>query len=97
MKIATRKRIEEFVDLMMQQGSVRKITSEWPLESVVIARVVVDYFRAMGIFFVEPMAGSELIEENILRVLKTSPELEELVRKERQAQESGRRAKSAGI
>jgi hypothetical protein len=48
----------------------------------------------MGIYFVEPMAGSKLIEENILRVLKTSPELQEMIRKERQVQETGRKAKS---
>ena len=95
MKITARKRIEEFVELMMYEKAARAITDQWPLESVEICRVIVEHFHVMGIYFVEPMAGSKLIEDNIIRVLKTSPELQELVRKGRQVQETGRKAKVA--
>lgn len=80
--------------MMMHQGSVRRITDEWPIEPADISKVVVEHFRVMGIYFVEPMAGSELIEQNVLRVLKNSPELHEMIRKQKVVQESGRRAKA---
>ncbi len=94
MRLATRMTIEEFIEHVLQSSVAKKIIGDWPLELTEITRIVVEHFRVMGIYFVEPMAGSKLIETNIIRVLKTSPELQELIRKQMQAQESGRKAKA---
>jgi hypothetical protein len=94
MKITSRTRIEDFVDLVMRERSARTIIDQWPLEPKDIVKVVVDHFRVLGIYSVEPMASARLIEERVVQVLNTSPELQELIRRQRNIQEQQNKKKA---
>ncbi len=72
--------IELFVITRFSDKSVTSITENWRVESVQLQKIIVNYFKEMGIFSVLPPMEAEL-KETIIYWLKNSPEIFQLVRK----------------
>lgn len=81
--------IEIFVATRFTEKSVVNITENWRIESEELQKMIVNYFREMGIFSVLPTMEAEL-KVSLLQFLQSSPEIFKIVRKA-EAQEELRR------
>ncbi|MEY4630230.1 MAG: hypothetical protein RIQ81_350 [Pseudomonadota bacterium] len=77
--------IEEFVGLELATPAARQIMATWPLPPEKVEVVVTRYFRSMGILTVQPFAQKEVLKEQLLRYLRTSTELADIIDKARRA------------
>lgn len=72
--------IELFVITRFSDKSVTNITENWRVEPAQLQKLIVGYFKEMGIFSVMPQMENEL-KETIVSWLQNSPEVYQLVRK----------------
>lgn len=72
--------IELFVTTRFSDKSVISITENWRVEPSQLQKLIVGYFKEMGIFSVMPQMEHEL-KETIVSWLQNSPEVYQLVRK----------------
>ena len=76
MKYFQRMSIEQFIKIIVTEDKeVAKITDSWNIERDEVISIIINHFKELGIFFVEPMGHAELIYENIVFQLKQSPVL----------------------
>lgn len=74
--------IQMFVSQKYQSQAIQKIVENWRVEPQLIVDKLVDHFREMGIYRV-PFNQDRLLMADLLRYLKTSPDLMRLVSKAR--------------
>lgn len=72
--------IEIFVATRFTEKSITNITENWRVEPEQLQKMIVSYFREMGIFAVLPTMEAEL-KETLLHWLQNSPEIYQLVKK----------------
>jgi hypothetical protein len=77
--------IEEFVHMELLTIEARRIMSSWPLPPEKVEAIVVKYFRSLGIIIVQPFGQKEVLKEQLLRYLRTSTELADMIDKARRA------------
>ena len=77
--------IEEFVNIELATKEARQIMSTWPLPPEKVEVVLTRYFRSLGIITVQPFAQKEVLKEQLLRYLRTSTELADMIDKARRA------------
>ncbi len=81
--------IEIFVATRFTEKAVTNITENWRVESTHLQKLIVNYFREMGIFAVLPSMEAEL-KVVLINWLQNSPEIYSIVKKAEQ-QEAVRR------
>lgn len=81
--------IEIFVTMRFEERRVARMIENWPIETKTLMRIVIGHFREMGLYTVSSETEMQVIE-NIIMLLKTSPQIAELVHKA-QAAEAARR------
>lgn len=81
--------IEIFVTTRFTEKSVISITENWRIESEELQKMIVNYFREMGIYSVMPRMEAEL-KTALLAFLHNSPDIYKIVKKA-EAQEELRR------
>ncbi len=81
--------IEIFVTTRFTEKNVIAITENWRIESEELQKMIVNYFREMGIYSVLPAMEVEL-KASLLYFLQNSPDIYKIVKKA-EAQEELRR------
>ncbi|WP_141736008.1 hypothetical protein [Oligoflexus tunisiensis] len=72
--------IEIFVATRFTEKTITNITENWRVEPEQLQKMIVSYFREMGIFAVLPSMEAEL-KETLMVWLQNSPDIYQLVKK----------------
>ncbi|MFY7927524.1 MAG: hypothetical protein ACOVS5_01525 [Oligoflexus sp.] len=72
--------IEIFVQTRFAEKAVVTIIENWRVESDDLQKIIIGYFKEMGVFSVLPQMEAEL-KLALLAWLETSPEIYQIVRK----------------
>ena len=72
--------IEIFVATRFSEKAITNITENWRVEPDQLRKMLVNYFREMGIFAVLPTMEAEL-KDTLLLWLQNSPEIYQMVKK----------------
>ncbi len=72
--------IEIFVATRFSEKAITNITENWRVEPDQLQKMLVNYFREMGIFAVLPTMEAEL-KDTLLLWLQNSPEIYQMVKK----------------
>lgn len=81
--------IEIYVGYRFKDKSIVNLIENWRIEPEVLEKIIVGYFREMGIFTVTPLLDGS-IRDSITHLLQHSPEIFSKVR-QAEAQEARRR------
>lgn len=77
--------IEEFVRSELASPRAKVIMADWPLPPEQVQSHVIDYFRSLGIYTVQPLAQKNVLKDRLLRYLVSSKELAGMIDKARRA------------
>ena len=85
--------IEIYVEQNFTDGEIVKLIENWRVEPEELKFIVISHFKELGIFQVGPGLSRE-IKETMIKILKTSPQVYQAVKKgeRRAALLKGRRA-----
>ena len=72
--------IEIYINQKFESKEIIKLIESWRVESEVLRDAVVQAFREMGIYQIEP-ASEHLMGSVIISVLKNSPDIYKLVKR----------------
>lgn len=88
--------IEIFVNMRFEERRVAKFVESWPIETNVLAGLVIAHFKEMGIFSVNGFTADLLVEQ-MLQLLKNSPRVAEMLHKAALAEAARRQSRHAQI
>lgn len=77
--------IEEFIANELLTPQAKTIMVDWPLPPERVQSHVIDYFRSLGIYTVNPIAQKNVLKDHLLRYLVTSKDLADMIENARRA------------
>lgn len=86
--------IELFVTMRFEERHIARIIENWPVESKTLIKIVTGHFREMGLYTVSGETETQVFE-NILVMLKSSPQIAELVHKAHMAEAARKQSRHA--
>ncbi len=86
--------IEIFVASRFNDKALLSIIEDWRVESEVLEKIIVTYFKEMGIYSVSPSLEKKIVE-TIPFLLQNSPDIYSRVRKAQQAEALRRQSRRA--
>lgn len=86
--------IDVFVAQMFEDPKVQSIVGEWRIEPSILQDSMVRVFKEMGLYFATPSHRAILLH-CILRTLKSSPEIRQLVKRAEMEEKARRRSRHA--
>ncbi len=86
--------IEIFVTMRFEERRIARMIENWPIESKTLVKIVIGHFKEMGLYTVS--GDTELqVFENIISLLRSSPQIAELVHKAQAAEAARRQSRHA--
>ena len=86
--------IEIFVATRFSDKAITNVTENWRVEAEHLQKVIVGYFKEMGIFSVPPLMEAEL-KSSLIFWLQNSPEIYQMVRKADMQEQMRRQSRRA--